>query len=68
MSERYPDTSNFDLYEFTPQEDITAYELAMIMRELVPSPGMPLARRIYIAKKEEDRPVFLTAQIMRHFT
>jgi hypothetical protein len=69
MSDYYPDTSNFDLYEFTPQQDITAYELAMIMRELVPSPpGMPLARKIYIAKKEEDRPVFLTAQIMRHFT
>lgn len=53
-------------YRFFPQPDITAYELALILKNVVPAyPGaQPFARDIEVDPMTVDRDWYL---VMRHF-
>jgi hypothetical protein len=55
---------DWDEYDFTPQPDLTAYELALILKRFIAADGsaVSLAMPMYIRK---DDPA---SDVIRHFT
>jgi hypothetical protein len=58
---------DWDEYEFTPQSDLTAYELAVILKRFRGAYGeaASLAAPLFIRK---DEPGFDSSAMARHFT